>query len=256
MRLLLIWSAFIFVFFSVSRSKLPSYILPMFPALALLAGRNLTQIDPAHLKRHLLLPVALSLSLLVALPFVGRFVSPGTPLTVLEPFAHLLALAATLFLLSAAIAWWLLGRGHRLQAVALVAFGSLLAVTVGLRGHDYYGGQLKSSKAVVPQLASYLKADTEVFAVRYYEQTLPFYLRRPVTLVDYRDEFSFGQEAEPSRWLPTMEAFIARWQTLPRAAAMMSGDTYQELQQRQLPMRVAYQDPNRVVVVKPENVSR
>lgn len=256
MRLLLIWSAFIFVFFSVSRSKLPSYILPMFPALALLAGRNLTQIDPVHLKRHLLLPVALWLSVLVALPFVSRFVSPGTPLTVLEPFAHLLALAATLFILSAAVAWWLLGRGHRLQAVALVAFGSLLAVTVGLRGHDYYGGQLKSSKAVVPQLASYLQADTEVFAVRYYEQTLPFYLRRPVTLVDYRDEFSFGQEAEPSRWLPTLDAFIARWQTLPRAAAMMSRDTYQELQQRQLPMRVAYQDPNRVVVVKPENVSR
>jgi len=256
LRLLLIWSVFIFVFFSVSRSKLPSYILPMFPALALLAGRCLTRIDPAHLKRHLLLPAALCLSVLAAVPFVGRFVSAGAPLEILQPFAHMLALAAILFLLPAAVAWRLLGRGRKLAAVALVAFGSLLAVTVGLRGHDYYGGRLKSSKAVVPQLASYLQADTEVFAVRYYEQTLPFYLRRPVTLVDYRDEFSFGQDAEPSRWLPTLEAFIARWQALPRAAAMMSLGTYQELQQRQLPMRIAYQDPNRVVVVKPEAVSR
>ena len=35
----LVWSAFIFVFFSLSGSKLPSYILPIFPPLALLIGR-------------------------------------------------------------------------------------------------------------------------------------------------------------------------------------------------------------------------
>jgi len=33
-RFLLIWTVFVFVFFSLSHSKLPSYILPMFPALA------------------------------------------------------------------------------------------------------------------------------------------------------------------------------------------------------------------------------
>src|SRR5204863_304007 len=32
-RFALVWSAFIFVFFSLSSSKLPSYILPIFPAL-------------------------------------------------------------------------------------------------------------------------------------------------------------------------------------------------------------------------------
>ena len=37
-RFALVWAAFVFVFFSASGSKLPSYILPMFPALALLVG--------------------------------------------------------------------------------------------------------------------------------------------------------------------------------------------------------------------------
>ena len=36
--LLVIWSAFIFIFFSVSQSKLAGYLLPIFPALALLVG--------------------------------------------------------------------------------------------------------------------------------------------------------------------------------------------------------------------------
>ncbi len=40
-RLLLIWSGFIFVFFSLSSSKLPGYILPIFPALALLIAHYL-----------------------------------------------------------------------------------------------------------------------------------------------------------------------------------------------------------------------
>ncbi len=256
LRLLLIWSTFVFVFFSVSRSKLPSYILPMFPALALLAGPYLARLDPARLRWHLLLPAVFWLGVLAAVPFVGRFVSAGAPLEVLQPFAYELGLAALLFLLPVAAAWRLLGQGRKLPAVALVALGSLLAVTVGSAGHDHFGRPYKSSKDVVPQLAPYLQADTEVFSVRYYEQTLPFYLRRPVTLVQYRDEFSFGEDAEPSRWLPTLDAFVIRWNRLPKAAAMMAHNTYQELQQRQLPMRIVYQDPNRVVVVKPETVTQ
>src|SRR5690349_21212872 len=44
-RFLLIWCVFAFVFFSISGSKLPSYILPLFPALALLTGWRLTEIS-------------------------------------------------------------------------------------------------------------------------------------------------------------------------------------------------------------------
>src|SRR3954463_6213288 len=36
---LALWCAVVFIFFSISGSKLPSYILPMFPALVLLMGR-------------------------------------------------------------------------------------------------------------------------------------------------------------------------------------------------------------------------
>ncbi|MGH8801933.1 MAG: phospholipid carrier-dependent glycosyltransferase, partial [Casimicrobiaceae bacterium] len=43
-RFCLTWAAFILVFFSLSGSKLPSYILPMFPALALVLGWQLALI--------------------------------------------------------------------------------------------------------------------------------------------------------------------------------------------------------------------
>ncbi|MDN0081809.1 glycosyltransferase family 39 protein [Crenobacter sp. SG2305] len=250
LRLLLIWSIFVFVFFSISKSKLPSYILPMFPALALLMARYFVEVNAERLKRHLLLPMAFWLILLAAVPFVGRFASPDSPIEVLTPFAHAIALAALLFLVPALAAWRLLGRGRKLAAVALIAAGSLAAVTTASLGHDSYG-QLKSSKAVVAKLTPYLKPDSQIFSVGYYEQSFPYYLRRNVTLVAYTDEFSYGQGQEPQRWMPKVEQFTARWRAIPHAAAMMSSNTYKELQQQGLPMQLVYQDARRVVVVKP-----
>jgi hypothetical protein len=54
-RFALVWSAVIFVFFSVSGSKLPSYILPIFPALALAMTRitrRYRSAPPAAPSRH------------------------------------------------------------------------------------------------------------------------------------------------------------------------------------------------------------
>ena len=50
---LVTWAAFIFLFFTKSQSKLPAYILPIFPALAVLIGAWLANViqDPAGLLR-------------------------------------------------------------------------------------------------------------------------------------------------------------------------------------------------------------
>ncbi|MCW3481185.1 glycosyltransferase family 39 protein [Neisseriaceae bacterium JH1-16] len=251
LRLLLIWSVFVFVFFSISKSKLPSYILPMFPALALLAARYFIEIDAAKLKRHLLFPMAFWLILLAAVPFAGHFASPDSPLEVLIPFAHAVALAAVLFLVQALFAWRLLGSGRKLAAVALIAAASLASVTTASLGHDSYGRQLKSSKMLVEKLTPYLKPDSQIFSVSYYEQSFPYYLDRKVTLVNYVDEFAYGQGLDPARWMPKVAQFTERWRAIPHTAAMMAPNTYKDLQQQGLPMQIVYQDARRVVVVKP-----
>ena len=90
-----------------------------------------------------------------------------------------------------------------------------------------------------------------MFAVRSYDHTLPYYLKRNVVLVDYVDEFAFGQLHEPGKSITTLDAFIAHWQSLPRAAAYMTRDTWRELGQRGLAMHVVFEDPRRLVVTKP-----
>ena len=70
-------------------------------------------------------------------------------------------------------------------------------------------------------------------------------------LMDYVDEFAYGEEHEPGRIVPTLAAFGQRWRGLPAAGAMMDASTYRTLQAEGLPMTVVFEDARRVAVVKP-----
>jgi 4-amino-4-deoxy-L-arabinose transferase-like glycosyltransferase len=251
-RLLLIWAVFVFAFFSDSGSKLPSYILPMFPALALLTASALERVSARALRWHLLLPT------LFWLPVLALWLSGARHLPArLQASADFLALlpmagwSALAGLCALAFAWLCLGAGRKTAALAALSVSMLLAVTLLGIGHDAGYGQGKSSRQLASQLRPYVNEQTELFSVRYYDQTFPFYMQRDVTLVGYVDEFEFGETHEPSRWIPTLDGFVARWQASRSAMAMMGGDTYDRLQRQGVPMRVLYRDANRLVVSRP-----
>ncbi|MEJ8810680.1 glycosyltransferase family 39 protein [Variovorax ureilyticus] len=247
--LLVVWCAFVFLFFSASGSKLPSYILPMFPALALLAARALRDMQPGTLRWHLLLPTLVWAAAFVISTNAARFASAAAPAEVFAPMAQALRVGAVVFLVCAGLGWFSLARRNVTVAILCVAFGHLIATTVVLRSHDAYG-QLKSAAPFAAALRAELHPGTPVFAVAAYDQTLPFYLGRDVTLVAYMDEFALGEVQEPDKWLKTVDEFVTRWQALPQAAAYINPVIWTELQQRGLPMRVIYRDAGRVVVVK------
>ena len=87
--------------------------------------------------------------------------------------------------------------------------------------------------------------------MRYYDQSVPFYLRRTVTLVDYSDEFSLGQASEPQRALPNLERFIEDWLRPGDAIAIMQPGHYEMLRRAAVPMILLHMDERRGVVRKP-----
>ncbi|SDI69744.1 phospholipid carrier-dependent glycosyltransferase [Propionivibrio dicarboxylicus] len=249
-RFLLIWALFVFAFFSKSSSKLPSYILPMFPALALLLGQSLTNMRAVTLKKHLWVPLLLWAALACALPLTHFLPEdPGTPATAYTELATWLSIGGILFLLCGALAWRALSREKTLAAIMFLCAGSLGGVLCASQGHDAIG-RLKSSKDLVAQIQTYVHPETEIFSINVYEQTFPFYLQRPVVLVNYEDEFAFGQRVEPTRSIASLDAFVARWKAAPEAMAMMQEETFNTLSQRGLPMKTVYRDIRRIVVVK------
>lgn len=241
------WCGFVFVFFSLSGSKLPSYVLPMFPALALLAT--------ADLALHARLVWHLPLSLIVWLAVLGlwlaapHFTAEDTPQAAVRDLLTYCSVAVLVFCAGWGVAWRFARRARVSAAVLALGLTQLVALLIAMQGHETFG-QLKSAVAIAPRIRFEVPPGAPVFSVRMHDHTLPFYLRREVILVEYVDEFDFGQRAQPQRWIPTLAAFVERWRALPDGAVLMSIDTFEELQRAAAPMREIFRDSRRVVVAR------
>lgn len=252
----LAWVAFIMLFFSFSSSKLPSYILPVFPALALLIGRALA--DPqTHDPRRTLVAMALLVgTLAAAAPFLARFYRGSEVIAHAHRlFGFWIAGAFALFALALWAAMLLLENrkglpAGRWPAVASIAFLSLLATLVAMTGHQVYA-DTKSAKTLAAHVRPLLTPQTALFVVNYYDQSLPFYFDRSLVFVDYLDEFAFGLGIEPSRHVPTLEAFVVRWNNTADAAAVLQRPVFETLIARGLKAKVVYEDPRRLAIRTP-----
>jgi hypothetical protein len=249
-RFLLIWAVFIYFFFSISGSKLPSYLLPMFPALALLMGKRLAEITEQKLFWLVapLLPLAL-LALGLA-PFTDQRADTPLQMQMYGEYAHWLVAASLVWLLGIIAALVLLKRGNKPVAVLVLALSSLIAGQIGSSGYNTIAKE-RSAYLVADAIRPYLKADAPFYSVAMYEQTLPFYLKRTFTLVDYQDEMAFGIMQEPQRWLPDIASLAIAWQAPAMAFAIMPIDTYPQLQKAGLTMKTIYRDTQYIVVSKP-----
>ena len=82
------------------------------------------------------------------------------------------------------------------------------------------------------------------------DQSVAFYLGRPVTLVADKGELADGIAAEPDKFVAEVSDFEARWRAHTEAYAVMSPATYKELAAAGLPMTVMATDPRRVFVAR------
>jgi 4-amino-4-deoxy-L-arabinose transferase-like glycosyltransferase len=249
-RFLLMWIVANMAFFSLSHSKLPPYIVPIMPALAWLLGDYLTRIRQESLRKHW---AALSVFWLVGavvLAFIKVGAShSGSPevIAAFRPWAvagFLLAGGAT------AVAWWTMRRRPIWWTVLIAGIGTLAALSVLLQGFDAFRAT-RSGYDLANQLQAYDAPDKAFYSVGVYEQTLPFYLRRTVTLADYRGELDFGLQQEPERELPDLQSFVQAWNTEKEALAVMSDEDFASLSTQGVSMSVIARSYHIIAVKKP-----
>jgi 4-amino-4-deoxy-L-arabinose transferase-like glycosyltransferase len=254
-RFALVWSVVIFLFFSASGSKLPSYILPIFPALALPIGWQLATLPDATLAR-LTLPLvvaagAIALGVLFAYaPLAAHFADARQPLPPLLAYGTWIKTGLVVAFAGGIAGWWWLRTGKRTAAVLVVALTSLAGAQLVLTGHD----ELAEARSTAPILARVVAAhgplstDVPFYTIRMYDQTLPYYLGRTVIQVDHPDELSFGLKSEPEKAIATVGEWRLRWEMAKQAYAIMQPDEYEELKREGVPMIELGRDPRRVIV--------
>ena len=248
--LLATWVVFAFAFFSFSQSKLIPYILPIFPALALLAGRTLESLERVKIRRVLgsaaaigIVLTAVAMALWFRPTLVKGFVIP--PGATLQLFVVSILLASLLTVAGASV---VMRRGP-LPATALAALATVLLVGILLPA----AGQLPRQRELqnlVAAASPQLHPASKVYCVDAYEQSVAFYLKHTCTLVGYRGELDFGLGQEPEKWIADLAAFSSRWRMETDALALIRPESYVELQRMGLPMRVIYTAPTLVAVVR------
>jgi 4-amino-4-deoxy-L-arabinose transferase-like glycosyltransferase len=241
-----IWVLFVVAFFSVSDSKLIPYILPVLPALALL----IAALPVEALGRDVLHTALLTVGTAIALGLLCLYVPAHVVPSVRSPY--FLALAKPLGEIAALLAvsglYVLTQRrgGATRQAVFLGVgwcLSGLLLVRAAAAVAPVYSG-IELARAL-PDGA----AGVPLYSVATYDQTLPFYWRRTVTLVAYRGELDYGLRHDPSAEL-SHEEFRDRWNRGSDAYAIMDFKTFSELAGEGVPMREIARDANRVLAAR------
>ena len=210
----LIWFAVVFVFFSLSRSKLSPYLFPAFPPAAALAARGLLRDGPFGRGWGIaailsgILPVAA-----IAIPSVRAATG--------EAHAWPLALLGAGGLVLGAFVCYAARRREEAALAALAAGWAVLYLTLALLwprtalARDIHDLALAAKSAAVPGAA--------IVSYKTYVQTFPWVLKSIVPLADHTGELE-------DWWLPPdrrkeifwpREDFWRRWRSGERLVVLL-----------------------------------
>src|SRR6266851_1192778 len=186
---LAIWFIVIFVFFSIPRSKLGTYILPALPPLAIFAGYGLSRLSSiaATSRRRLLAGFAIA-NLIFALSGLVFFEAVLRPI---NPTLALDGLLVSLIIGGGAILIYALARESSRVTYAIAAIALMMLVMVPLtnRAREHVSS-ISTYRNLAHIVQPYLARDCILGSYRHYIQSLPFYTGQRETRVLYWGELS------------------------------------------------------------------
>ena len=256
--LLVCWFLVILGFFSISHSKLPGYIIPIFPALAMLVGncldRNLGLINSLSKSWQLqtLGFVMLGFVGFFFLSAIGQQARPDE-VEAYTQYTHWV-IAALIALIGFSLFAFVQSKRNGLASITGFASGFFLCAIIAGTGHEVLGRAV-SGIDLANQVKASIPKNANIYSVRILDHTVPFYLGRTMVMVEFPDELEFGVNQEPDLWLPSLDAFKVRWNEEQSAYALMVPEQYLELQKTGLPMQELGRDSRRVIVKHPDAVS-
>ena len=225
--LLAVWAVAIFVFFSVSSSKLPGYIVPIYPALAILAALVLDR----HRRRrtgHASSSSSFSSARFAAAPFLARLAASRTPTALYVAFATWLAAACVIAIARPRRRLAARPAATPRRSIVAYALTFFMPGTVAMRGHEVFGRSSSGVDLVAPMKPLPRPACRSTRCA--------CSTTRCRSICGARRSWSRRRRArirhaqEPGKWLPTLDAFIDAGPSLRTALAIMAHPTFEILQ--------------------------
>ena len=206
LKLFLIWTIVVFAFFTVSKSKLPPYILPVFPAVSLILGSFFHENWKAG--RVPLPEVVIYIALFLVFAssgflygnaafssYVGTISAEATGI-----MGELKGFSIGLSVLSALmIIFLLLRRFNRYSFVIPVftLFSGVIVVMLMLNSNTI--DKLNTTKSLSTVINRLKPAPEHLVNYLAFDETLPFYAKRKILIAGYKGELEMGAAYEDSK---------------------------------------------------------
>ena len=231
----LIWFAVIFVFFSLSHSKLSPYLFPAFPPAAALAARGLLAGEAAGRRGAFVFAAAASAFLPVA-----ALAIPSARSAVTAAGTWPVAIAGTGILVAAAIASFAARRdSERSMGALAVGWAGLYIALAFLWPHTALAKDIRELALSARSAASAAPAG-RIVSYRTYLQGFPWTLKTVVPLADHTSELEYW-------WLPEKERreifwsrddFWGRWKSGERLVVLLRNRDAGDFEKAEPPPRL------------------
>jgi 4-amino-4-deoxy-L-arabinose transferase-like glycosyltransferase len=216
-KLLVVWFAFVVLFFSFSRSQLVSYVAPAIPAAsAFIAMRFGTA-------RHRAWPWLVQAGVAAAL-VIAAASEPRSAVALLAPRSLASALAAGAILVATALVAALVARRDEWRALP-ISFAGYTALYVALLASLPTSGTAREMTALRQTIVhASLDAQASLVSYKTFVKGLPWLMQAPIPFVDPGGELAAGARTitDPESPLAWTEArFWQRWQASAPVMALI-----------------------------------
>ncbi|MFN8627907.1 MAG: glycosyltransferase family 39 protein [Candidatus Binatia bacterium] len=228
-----LWSGVVFAFFSLSGSKLATYVLPMFCPMAILLARffkHMVEKDDAVVLRRGAATLLALVAIAVLAGIVAGIVIDRPQIGVILPrlYVGMAALAVTL-----GIALVALRRGAHQASVLILFVGMLLLQPIAISGRTMVAHYPLLGLAIREQA----RPEDQVILYNHYVQGIPFYAGRRFVVVGGHGELHFGsrQGDQSAFFWKDDAALLEAWRSSRRVFLVINRGELDPLMERLAP---------------------
>lgn len=201
-RFVACWAGVWFVFFSLASTKLPNYVLPMYPALALISARYLHgwQLAPASLgtvtfRNCCRVLAVVGVVLMIAIPIAASLLLPGD---------EWLSLIGAIPLIGASLAYVAAQREQRPHAIRILSVSAIAFVVLMVAiAPSRIGLHQDSPKLAAAARHAAGTTDIKLATFNYFSPNLVFYAGQPIQRLQQANEIAQFFEQHPRGFLVT-----------------------------------------------------
>jgi 4-amino-4-deoxy-L-arabinose transferase-like glycosyltransferase len=203
--LLACWFGVFFLFWSICSTKLPHYLLPVYPTLAIMTGcfletwiKEPSRVGPSWMKNAWITTMAVGLGIIVAVGIAAWIYLPGE---------ELVGLVGLILIIGGYFCLYYAKRRHRKQAITAFACMAAVFLTAMFGFAAQRVDQHQNAKRLLALIRGDSPEPATICAYRFFRQGMVYYAGHPIQYCDAPEQLLQFLEQSPQTYVITLDKY-------------------------------------------------